>query len=299
MKQKLLLIILTLTLFAAVLQAQINVIDFGAHQLGSGYTNLVDEAAINSTIYSGAVTPGTTGNFIQNTFTVGGSNPYNITWIGGTGTSDRLYSNNTGLAVYSASAQAPDPIFSDYDAAKIGYIQPNGTGNTARRHWQVTIPDGETVTFMIVSPAGSTSTALQLSDDDGANWSNFTDVTFIADKTYAFKISNSSGSQKTYRWYDGVNKVRLFRVYFADVSDAILGINNFKSPVSTNIKAVGNRIYVSNVKTSTEVNIYTITGALVKSLKTNTDTDFSFKSGLYIATVKTEEGQKAVKLLTY
>lgn len=90
-----------------------------------------------------------------------------------------------------------------------------------------------------------------------------------------------------------------FNLYKLEISSTLLGTNDFKSPVSTNIKAVGNRIYVSNVKTTTEVNIYTITGALVKSFNTNTDTDFNFKSGLYIATVKTNEGQKAVKLLTY
>jgi len=70
------------------------------------------------------------------------------------------------------------------------------------------------------------------------------------------------------------------------------------SAVTTNVKSIGNRIYVSNVKSTTEVNIYSITGALVKSFKTNTDTDFNFKTGLWIATVKTFEGQKAVKLLT-
>ena len=289
-------------LFAATLQAQIKVIYFGAYALPTpAFENLVDATAINSTVYSAAVTPGTTGNIIQNTFTIGEGLPsvYNVTWIQGTGTNDRLYSNNVELAVYSASAQAPDPVFADYDALKIGYIQPNGTGNTGRRQWQVTIPDGETVTFMIVSPAGSTSTELQLSDDDGATWSAFTDAAFVADKTYAFKISNSSGSQKVYRWYDGVNKVRLFRVYFADVSDAVLGTNDFKAAIKTNLKAIGNRIYLSDVSSNTEVNIYSITGALVKSFKTNEDTNFSFKSGLWIATVKTDEGAKAFKLLTH
>lgn len=70
------------------------------------------------------------------------------------------------------------------------------------------------------------------------------------------------------------------------------------SNVSSNVRAIGNRIYVSNVTSSTEVNIYSITGALVKSFKTNTDVDFNFKSGIWIATVKTFEGAKAVKLLT-
>ena len=80
--------------------------------------------------------------------------------------------------------------------------------------------------------------------------------------------------------------------------EALLGTDEVASVVSTNVRAVDNRIYVSNVKTATEVNIYSITGALVKSFKTNEDTNFEFKSGLWIATVKTEEGQKSVKLLT-
>ena len=97
--------------------------------------------------------------------------------------------------------------------------------------------------------------------------------------------------------YDS-NSFNLYKIVVtgAGASDLVLSASDFKSPVSTNIKAIGDRIYVSNVKLNTEVNIYSITGALVKSFKTNADTDFEFKSGLYIATVKTIEGQKAVKL---
>lgn len=79
-----------------------------------------------------------------------------------------------------------------------------------------------------------------------------------------------------------------------------LGVDDFAdsaSNVSTNVNAIGNRIYVSNVKSTSEINIYSITGALVKAFKTNEDTNFSFKSGLWIATVKTLEGQKSIKLL--
>ncbi|MFG6686978.1 hypothetical protein ACGK9U_10375 [Mariniflexile sp. HNIBRBA6329] len=70
------------------------------------------------------------------------------------------------------------------------------------------------------------------------------------------------------------------------------------SAVSSNVRAIGNRIYVSNVKSTTEVNIYSITGALVKTIKTNEDIDFNFKTGIWIATVETFEGTKAVKLMT-
>ncbi|MFG6687287.1 T9SS type A sorting domain-containing protein [Mariniflexile sp. HNIBRBA6329] len=76
-----------------------------------------------------------------------------------------------------------------------------------------------------------------------------------------------------------------------------LSLDKNTSTVSTDVRAIGNRIYVSNVKSTSEINIYSITGALVKSFKTNEDTNFSFQSGLYIATIKTFEGAKSVKLL--
>ena len=69
------------------------------------------------------------------------------------------------------------------------------------------------------------------------------------------------------------------------------------SNVSSNVRAIGDKIYVSDVKSSTEVKIYAITGALVTSFSTNEDVEFNFRSGLWIATVKTYEGTKAVKLL--
>ncbi|UKM63924.1 T9SS type A sorting domain-containing protein [Flavobacteriaceae bacterium GSB9] len=69
------------------------------------------------------------------------------------------------------------------------------------------------------------------------------------------------------------------------------------SKVSSSVRAIGNRIYVSDVKLPTEINIYSISGALVKTVITYTNTNFNFNTGLWIATVKTIEGTKAVKLL--
>ncbi|MFL1012905.1 hypothetical protein [Flavisericum labens] len=69
------------------------------------------------------------------------------------------------------------------------------------------------------------------------------------------------------------------------------------SNVLSKVKAIGSRIYISDVKSSTEVRVFSMTGALVKTIKTNTNTNFNFNSGLWIATLKTFEGIKAVKLL--
>jgi len=97
-------------------------------------------------------------------------------------------------------------------------------------------------------------------------------------------------------------KIRIYRMYVSSTSikssiEALLGVDDVSSAVFTDVKAVGNRIYISNVTSKTEVNIYSITGALVKTIKTTEATNFEFRAGLYIATVKTSEGQKSVKLL--
>lgn len=107
---------------------------------------------------------------------------------------------------------------------------------------------------------------------------------------------------QTYKLAYRGGKVRVYRMYISSTSikssvQALLGVEDLVSANATNVKAAGNRVYVSNVTSSTEVKIYSITGALVKEFKTNSDTDFAFKSGLWIATVKTAEGQKSVKLL--
>ncbi|MFI1773608.1 T9SS type A sorting domain-containing protein [Thalassobellus citreus] len=98
-------------------------------------------------------------------------------------------------------------------------------------------------------------------------------------------------------------KIRIYRMYVSSTSikssvEALLSVDDKNLKSQTQVRAVNNRIYVSNVNSQTEVKIYSITGALVKSFKTNEDTNFTFKSGLWIATVKNAEGEKSVKLLT-
>ncbi|WP_370479552.1 T9SS type A sorting domain-containing protein [Tamlana flava] len=112
-----------------------------------------------------------------------------------------------------------------------------------------------------------------------------------------------AGPAQQYRLANRGGKIRIYRIYVSSSSiksqvEALLGVDDLASPVSTDLKAVGNRVYLSNVKLNTEVNIYGITGALVKTLKVDTNTDFEFKSGLWIATIKTAEGQKSVKFVT-
>jgi hypothetical protein len=67
---------------------------------------------------------------------------------------------------------------------------------------------------------------------------------------------------------------------------------------TANVFAAGKQVFVSNVKSKTQVDVYTVVGALVRSFETSEDTSFdSLTTGMYIVTVKSEEGQKSVKLV--
>ena len=75
-----------------------------------------------------------------------------------------------------------------------------------------------------------------------------------------------------------------------------MGITDVKSEVA-NIFSNGNQVFISNVKSNTTISIYSITGALVKRIETNSDTNFNLNSGLWIAKIQSLEGDKSVKLL--
>jgi len=133
---------------------------------------------------------------------------------------------------------------------------------------------------------------------------------FVSDGTSwsATEASDATNQILTANYVDGPNTMYIYtsgniHLYKIEVSPAsAVGVNtlSFKdntSKVSTTIKSLDNRIYISNVQSSSDVNIYNITGALVKSVKTNSDMDFTFGSLLYLARGKMLEGQKSFKIL--
>ena len=73
---------------------------------------------------------------------------------------------------------------------------------------------------------------------------------------------------------------------------------NELSKVTSNLRSYGNTVFISNVQSETEVKVYSMTGALVKAINVDQDTQFELKNGFYIATVKTVNGTKAVKFVT-
>ncbi|MBP0904228.1 pectinesterase family protein [Mariniflexile gromovii] len=79
-----------------------------------------------------------------------------------------------------------------------------------------------------------------------------------------------------------------------------LSIGDFvKTASNVNVAGYGGKVHVYNVKSKTQIHIYNITGALVKTIETKTDTNFDFKNGLWIVTIKDADGHKAMKLITH
>lgn len=78
-----------------------------------------------------------------------------------------------------------------------------------------------------------------------------------------------------------------------------LGIKSFQATSSVNVYGYKNNIVVSNVKSNTKVTVYSLSGSLVKSFTTDTDTNFNSIGGVWIVVIKAADGQKSVKLMTY
>ncbi|APZ45419.1 hypothetical protein BW723_03475 [Polaribacter reichenbachii] len=92
------------------------------------------------------------------------------------------------------------------------------------------------------------------------------------------------------------NSFNLYKIQVTSVATA--NTKKFNANIKAIAKAIGNKIYISNVEKNTEITIYSITGALVKKINTNKDTDFLMKPGVWIAKIKTDKGIKSLKLLT-
>lgn len=100
-----------------------------------------------------------------------------------------------------------------------------------------------------------------------------------------------------YIYGDNALYVYKIEVSGATVNTPSLANNNFQQESSVSVFSNGKQVNVANVTSETQVNVYNMTGALVKSFATSTDQNFDLNSGFYIVNVKSAEGQKSVKVL--
>ena len=80
------------------------------------------------------------------------------------------------------------------------------------------------------------------------------------------------------------------------IADDMTGVSSTIPVSSVNVHAYGNQVFVSNITSNTQINMYNLNGVLMKSFKTNSDMNFRFTKGFWIVTVYAADGRKAVKV---
>lgn len=218
-------------------------------------------------------------------------------------------SSGRGFLMYECHVKSTIPgieTASTY-GSKPGYFGRPWLANTSEVVFYNTTIDESTnpnfVGLSLISPVGWTSslggestkmyefgtTELALGIDNSgsrASWSTVLSSPALTDGTAITTFNFTKGN-------DGWDPIPSLISKELSVDDLVLSSN------SVQVKAYNGNVYISNVTSKTQINIYSITGALVKSLQTQSDTNFNFNKGIWIVNVKDNNGQKVIKLLAH
>ena len=103
---------------------------------------------------------------------------------------------------------------------------------------------------------------------------------------------------KIYIYGDGTsNNLYKIEVTGANVTTPALSTSSFQKELDITVYAKQNKIFLSNLKSSTKVNVYNVLGSLVKSIQADADTSLDINSGVYIVNAKSADGEKSVKVI--
>jgi hypothetical protein len=296
MKKKLLYLTSIMLFSAFTSSAQIKYIDLGGYTIGaSGFTSLATVSDINLALY-GSTTYQSGSKVYDGAIKIIGTNaPYQLSVIGGSDTSGRLYTTVANQTGYGTSVGTAPSLGGEFGAT-FARIQPNGAGSTSRRQLQVSVLAGQTVTCILHSDNVAPSIAYITTTNTTPTI--VTDPAFTQLVDFAFKIKNTGGVSETYTFWEPLGKLSLFRVYFDDVTlSYTLDAKSFQKQSITDVISTAGKISVLNVTSSTQIDVYSISGSLVKTTNTNTDTTLDVNSGAYIVKVKSADSEKSVKII--
>jgi hypothetical protein len=126
-----------------------------------------------------------------------------------------------------------------------------------------------------------------------SNTPPYTDSTIL-------EVAYTGGPTTLYVYGDSACNLYKLEVNGATVNTTLglLSVDGFEVAGGANAYAVGKQVYLNNIELDTQVNVYSINGALVRTFNTNTDMSFDmFQTGLYVVTLSNDKGQKNVKLV--
>lgn len=93
------------------------------------------------------------------------------------------------------------------------------------------------------------------------------------------------------------NNLYKIEVSGANVTTPALSNKSFQKELDITVFAKDSKIFLSNLKSKTNVNVYNMLGALVKTTQVDTDTSLDINSGIYLVNAKSSEGEKSVKVI--
>jgi hypothetical protein len=265
MKTKLLSLIFTTVLFTCTMNAQTKTWDFG---------NDLTTWPLSAGIGSEQLIVDNLGLFPIPTNTNFGAVTANSTTFSDGFTAVRRFQMN-GAGYPSGPFQAmPTQRFLHFDVS----------GPCTVKVWFKTGSNGTSRTIYVSNGTASIGSE---TTNSGSNTDNA-----IVTATY------TGAAAKLYVYGDAACNLYKVTVSGATVSTPALSTDNFQSELAVNVLAANKQVSITNIISSTQVDVYNLNGALVKSIKTDVDTSFDLlNAGVYIVNVKSAEGEKSVKVL--
>lgn len=207
---------------------------------------------------------------------------------------------NTNFGAITSNNVNAGNFSDDFTASQ--RFQMNGAGYSAgpfqamptQRYLFVDVSGACTVKVWFKTGSNGGVRTMYVSDGSAAVGSATTNSGSNAD--FAILTANYTGAAgRLYVYGDAACNLYKMTVTGATVNTTL---SSSEFQVSTvNVFSNGKQINVANVASATEVNVYSITGALVKSINTSADVTINdLTAGFYIVNVKSAEGQKSVKV---
>lgn len=112
---------------------------------------------------------------------------------------------------------------------------------------------------------------------------------------YTFEYTGPAGNLYIY----GDQSLNLYKITATNVGTTTLGVNDVRKEMKASVYTSGSKVFVSNLESkNTQINVFNANGSLVKSLTSSSDANFDINTkGLYIVNLKSEAGERSVKVL--
>jgi hypothetical protein len=204
---------------------------------------------------------------------------------------------STNILNFGIIAKAADPGFTDLPFAnrfQMGGTSSPVSNKPVARYLYFTVDKACTVKvwFKHGSSSGADRTIFV---SDGATV--YGSAAAAANATNIVTANYTGTGGKIYIYGDASNYLYQIEVNGANVTTPSLGTNTFSKESDVTVYSNNNKVFFSNIKSKTNVAVYSITGALVKSADVNEDSGIEVENGVYIVKLKSAEGEKTVKVI--